>query len=31
MTVVEPNRHHFDIVDGLADPGHPLTRTLLSP
>ncbi len=30
-TVVEPNRHHFDIVDGLADPGHPLTRTLLSP
>ncbi|MEW9614000.1 alpha/beta hydrolase [Shinella sp. S4-D37] len=30
-TIVEPNRHHFDIVDGLADPGHPLTRTLLSP
>ncbi|CAK7257891.1 MULTISPECIES: alpha/beta hydrolase fold domain-containing protein [unclassified Shinella] len=30
-TVVEPNRHHFDIVDGLADPEHPLTRTLLSP
>ena len=30
-TVVEPNRHHFDVVDGLADPGHPLTRTLLSP
>jgi arylformamidase len=30
-TVVEPNRHHFDVVDGLADPEHPLTRTLLSP
>lgn len=30
-TVVEPNRHHFDIVDSLADPEHPLTRTLLSP
>ncbi|MCW5708389.1 alpha/beta hydrolase [Shinella sp.] len=30
-TVVEPNRHHFDIVDGLADPEHPLTGTLLSP
>lgn len=30
-TVVEPNRHHFDIVDGLADPEHPVTRTLLSP
>jgi pimeloyl-ACP methyl ester carboxylesterase len=29
-TVVEPNRHHFNIVDGLADPEHPLTRTLLS-
>lgn len=30
-TIVEPNRHHFDIVDGLADPEHPLIRTLLSP
>jgi acetyl esterase/lipase len=28
--VVEPDRHHFDIVDGLADPAHPLTRTLIS-
>ncbi len=27
--VVEPNRHHFNIVDGLIDAGHPLTRTLL--
>jgi acetyl esterase/lipase len=29
-TVVEPDRHHFNIIDGLADAGHPLTRTLLS-
>ncbi|RWC34333.1 MAG: alpha/beta hydrolase [Mesorhizobium sp.] len=28
--VVEPDRHHFSIVDGLADPAHPLTRTLIS-
>ncbi|ESY68866.1 MULTISPECIES: alpha/beta hydrolase [Mesorhizobium] len=28
--VVEPDRHHFDIVDGLADPAHPLTRLLIS-
>lgn len=28
--VAEPNRHHFDVVDGLADPGHPLTRCLLT-
>ncbi|MBZ9794415.1 alpha/beta hydrolase [Mesorhizobium sp. ES1-4] len=28
--VVEPDRHHFDIVDGLADPAHALTRTLIS-
>lgn len=27
--VVEPDRHHFNIIDGLADPAHPLTRTLL--
>jgi arylformamidase len=27
--VVEPDRHHFTIIDGLADPDHPLTRTLL--
>lgn len=26
----EPDRHHFDIVDGLTDAEHPLTRTLLS-
>ncbi|QPC92887.1 alpha/beta hydrolase [Mesorhizobium sp. INR15] len=29
-TVVEPDRHHFSIIDGLADPVHPLTRTLIS-
>ena len=27
---VEPDRHHFTIVDGLADPDHALTRTLLT-
>lgn len=27
--VAEPYRHHFDVVDGLADPAHPLTRALL--
>lgn len=29
-TVVEPDRHHYDILDGLADPAHGLTRTLIS-
>lgn len=29
-TVIEPNKHHFDILDGLTDAAHPLTRTLLS-
>lgn len=28
-SVIEPDRHHFDVVDGLADPDHPLTRTLV--
>jgi acetyl esterase/lipase len=28
--VVEPDRHHYSIVDGLADARHALTRTLLS-
>jgi acetyl esterase/lipase len=27
--VVEPDRHHFNIIDGLSDPSHPLTHTLL--
>lgn len=26
----EPDRHHFTVVDGLADANHPLTMTLLS-
>lgn len=26
----EPDRHHFTIIDGLADPDHALTRTLLT-
>lgn len=28
-TVVEPDRHHFSVIDGLADKDHGLTRTLL--
>ncbi|OCP15045.1 MULTISPECIES: alpha/beta hydrolase [unclassified Ensifer] len=28
--VIEPDRHHFSVIDGLVDAGHPLTRTLLS-
>lgn len=28
--VEEPDRHHFNIVDGLADPTHQLTRTLVA-
>ncbi|MBW7055470.1 alpha/beta hydrolase [Paracoccus bogoriensis] len=27
--VVDPGRHHFDVVDGLADPGSPMMRRLL--
>jgi len=27
--VEEPGRHHFNVIDGLEDPDHPLTRTLL--
>jgi arylformamidase len=27
--IVEPDRHHFTIIDGLADPEHALTRTLV--
>ncbi len=29
VTVVEPDRHHFSVIDGLADKDHALTRTLL--
>ncbi|RUZ72192.1 alpha/beta hydrolase [Mesorhizobium sp. M7A.F.Ca.US.006.01.1.1] len=28
--VIEPDRHHYSIVDGLADPTHPLTQSLIS-
>jgi arylformamidase len=28
--VEEADRHHFNVIDGLADPEHPLTRTLLA-
>lgn len=28
--VEEPDRHHYIVLDGLADAGHALTRTLLS-
>ncbi len=27
--VAEPDRHHFNVIDGLADATHPLTQTLL--
>ncbi|MHA6686479.1 alpha/beta hydrolase [Mesorhizobium sp. A556] len=27
--VVEPDRHHYNIMDGLTDPHHPLTRALV--
>jgi arylformamidase len=29
-SLVEPDRHHFNVIDGLTDPEHPLTRTLLT-
>ncbi|MER9604495.1 alpha/beta hydrolase [Mesorhizobium sp. M0243] len=29
-TVVEPDRHHYSIVEGLADSAHPLTQSLIS-
>jgi len=28
--IEEPGRHHFNVIDGLADPGHPLVQALLS-
>ncbi len=27
--MLDPGRHHFDVVDGLKSPDHPLTQTLL--
>ncbi len=29
-TIEEPGRHHFNVIDGLADPHHPLVKALLS-
>jgi arylformamidase len=29
-TIEEPGRHHFDVIDGLADQNHPIVRTLLA-
>lgn len=29
-SVIEPDRHHFSVIDGLIDPRHPLTETLLA-
>lgn len=26
--VEEPNRHHFDVLDGLLDPAHPLVKAI---
>lgn len=30
-TIEEPGRHHFNVIDGLADPDHPIVQALLSP
>ncbi|HUF87800.1 MAG TPA: alpha/beta hydrolase [Thermohalobaculum sp.] len=30
-SVEEPGRHHFDVIDGLADPDSPLLAALLGP
>ncbi|MEP2029175.1 MAG: alpha/beta hydrolase [Paracoccaceae bacterium] len=30
QAVEEPNKHHFDVIDGLADADSPLTNALLS-
>jgi hypothetical protein len=29
-SIEEPGRHHFDVIDGLADHRHPIVRMLLS-
>lgn len=29
-TVEEPDRHHFNIIDGLSDPSHPMVNALLA-
>jgi len=28
--VVEPDKHHYSVLDGLMEPGHPLTRALVA-
>ncbi|SFZ83783.1 Acetyl esterase/lipase [Devosia enhydra] len=28
--VEEPDRHHFNVIDGLSDPDHPLCRALMA-
>ncbi|OCJ00214.1 esterase [Rhizobium sp. AC27/96] len=28
--VIEPDKHHYTVLDGLADASHPLTRSLLA-
>ena len=28
--VLEPDRHHFDVIDGLKNPDHPLTREIVT-
>lgn len=30
LCVEEPDRHHFNVIDGLVDPAHALTTTLLT-
>ena len=30
QAVLEPDRHHYSIVDGLTDPAHPLTLALVA-
>ncbi|MBX3596741.1 MAG: alpha/beta hydrolase [Rhizobiaceae bacterium] len=30
VAITEPDRHHFNIIEGLADPNHPLLESLLS-
>jgi len=30
LCIEEPDRHHFNVVDGLANPAHALTATLLT-
>lgn len=29
--IIEPDRHHFNVIEGLTEPHHPLTDLLLTP